>query len=504
MPLRTDRGKQPVRWGRVGLAALSLVAVGGASLLGLGFDASRSPAVTDNLPSAVARRVDLHATLNAPGQVNSSKNTIIECEIEATRYSNEGRSIYVKGSTTILSIVPDGSIVHAGDELCRLDSSDYEELVRQQSIELEESRAEYQGAELDLQADMIRLKEYEEGLLLQLKEQYQGKIVLAEAENRRQAERVTWTERMVDLKYLPLSRLALEKQNLQRTQIERNRALLALNNLVKFTGPKVIAGLEARLESRKSELNFRKLRLDQNVKQLAKFNEQVELCTVRAPHDGFLIYANDDDDEARIEQGATVRQRQDLFYLPDLTQMEVITSLHESIVRRVQEGMQALVKIEAMPHVRLEGTVVSVSPLPQSIRSWSQSNEVKNFIGKVQLNVIPQGLLPGMTAEVEIVTANVPNAVVVPPFAIMSEEGQSVCYVSGPSGLEKREIELGESTPDMIEVRRGVQEGEQVILYPESSLDNATRASLATTTITASSFSSSPPPLLADLQEPAL
>ena len=149
----------------------------------------------------------------------------------------------------------------------------------------------------------------------------------------------------------------------------------------------------------------------------------MELCTVRAPHDGFLIYANDDDDDTRIEEGATVRQRQDLFYLPDLTQMEVVTTFHESIVRRIKDGMQAVVRIEAMPQVKLEGHVVSVSPLPASIRSWSQSDEVKNFIGKVQLHAIPQGLLPGMTAEVEILTAQVANAVVVPPDAVTHEAG---------------------------------------------------------------------------------
>ena len=162
------------------------------------------------------------------------------------------------GQPPILSIVPDGSMVNAGDVLCRLNSAQYEELVRLQTIELEESRAEYEGAKLDLEADMIRLREYQEGLLAQLKQQYQSKIVLAEAENTRQEDRVVWTEKMVGMKYVPMSRLALENQILQKTQIEQSRTKLALSNLIKYTGPKTIAGLEARFESRKSELNFRK------------------------------------------------------------------------------------------------------------------------------------------------------------------------------------------------------------------------------------------------------
>ena len=39
-----------------------------------------------------------------------------------------------------------------------------------------------------------------------------------------------------------------------------------------------------------------------------------------------------------IEPGMPVRQRQQLFYLPDLNDMEVVAMLHESIVDQVNPG----------------------------------------------------------------------------------------------------------------------------------------------------------------------
>lgn len=468
MILRINRWQRPRRWGRIGLVLFSLSTLGGAGLLGISTSFGRQRSIDPNLPRAVVRRADLHATVRAPGQVQSSKNTLIECEIEALVYANEGRSITAGGASTILSLIPDGSNVKTGDVICKLDASDYEELVRQQTIEVEESKAEYLGAQLDLEADEIRLREYREGLLEQLKEKYQGQIALAEADHRRQQDRVVWTERMAELKYLPLSRLALERQTLQKTQIEKDRSQLALSNLLKFTGPKVIANLQAAVESGKSVLTFRKMRLERHIKQLEQFREQVDLCTIKAPHDGFLIYANEDDDDTRIEEGARVRQRQDLFFLPDLAHMEVDTMLHESIMRRIRDGMQAFVRVEALPQARLEGHVVSVAPLPHSPRSWGASQEIKNFDGKIQLHAIPQGLLPGMTAEVEIVTAHVANALVIPPNAVTSEQGMDVCYVASPAGIQRRHVELGESTMEMIEVRSGLQEGEEVVLDPST------------------------------------
>lgn len=145
-----------------------------------------------------------------------------------------------------------------------------------------------------------------------------------------------------------------------------------------------------------------------------------------------------------------------------------------------------------MPQARLEGHVVSVSPLPASIRSWSQSDEIKNFMGTVQLHAIPQGLLPGMTAEVEVLTAQVANAVVVPPDAVTQEKGHDICYVAGAQGIERREVELGEATPSMIEVRSGIDEGEQVVLYPADTIDPELRDSLATPSPTHTAQASQP------------
>ena len=59
-----------------------------------------------------------------------------------------------------------------------------------------------------------------------------------------------------------------------------------------------------------------------------------------------------------------VRQRQALMYLPDLSSLEIVTSLHESIVREVGKGMRARVFVEGLPGRRLEGHVTEIATLP--------------------------------------------------------------------------------------------------------------------------------------------
>ena len=94
-------------------------------------------------------------------------------------------------------------------------------------------------------------------------------------------------------------------------------------------------------------LGYQTLRLARNRARYALLEKQVEHCTIRAPHDGFVIYANNADRQVFIEPGMSVRQRQQLFFLPDLSQMEVVADLHESIVERITPSMRRTFNLKA-------------------------------------------------------------------------------------------------------------------------------------------------------------
>ena len=75
-----------------------------------------------------------------------------------------------------------------------------------------------------------------------------------------------------------------------------------------------------------------------------------------------------------------VRQRQDLMYLPELDKLEIVTTLHESIVREVTKGMRAKVYVEGLPGRKLEGHVTEVAALPTL--NWF--SDVRYFDSKVK------------------------------------------------------------------------------------------------------------------------
>lgn len=415
------------------------------------------------------RRADLEVTIRAGGRIESSQRTLIECDLENLQFRNEGRNLNASGASRILELIPDGTMVKEGDVLCRLDSSEYEEMVRQQTIKLGEARAERTHAELTLKAAELAVVEFKKGTWSQQTSDLRGRIILAESEVTRQTERLAWARDMAEAGYLASTQLSAEELAMARAEINLKQLRGTEANLLRFGGPITAHQLEGQVEIAARNLRYANSRFEREEERLGSYRRQVELCTVRAPHDGFVIYANeDDDDDPKIELGAIVHQRMDLFYLPDLTQMEVQAIIHETVVRQVRGGMPARIRVEGLPGYVLEGHVLKVAPLPMETRRSRTDENVKNYLGRIRLDSVPRGVLPGMSAEVEVVTDLRRDALTIPPEALTFEDGREVCYVASSEGLERREVKVGRSTPDLLEVTEGLAEGDEVVLNPKS------------------------------------
>ncbi|MGE3819115.1 MAG: efflux RND transporter periplasmic adaptor subunit, partial [Isosphaeraceae bacterium] len=230
-----------------------------------------------------------------------------------------------------------------------------------------------------------------------------------------------------------------------------------------WTAPKTLRILESDVLRAQSTLDYQTSRVAQYEERLAFFKRQVDACSIRAPHDGFLVYYTYPEHPTyRIQEGTVVLKTQKLFYLPDLKRMEVSVELHESVVREVGPGMRARVEVEGIPGRLIEGRVDSIASLPS--KHWF--NDVRHFTAKITLDDVPEGLKPGMTASVELTTLPRPNALVVPSLALTFEDGKDVCYVAGVDGPSRREVKVGLANRDLIEVTEGLEEGESVVLDP--------------------------------------
>lgn len=460
--------RQTKRRSRFGWVALGVIAMLSAGLLlTLHPLKGRSwwfPKPFRNVATTAVQQSDLNVSRMAMGKVESEERTLIRCELQNLEIRNRGQGMSSGGASTVISLVPDGTMVKEGDVLCRLDSSNYEEMVRQQQIIVERSKAEFRQAELTLDVAKLALLEFRDGSMLQDLKVMKAQIAMADSDVQHAADRLTWVKRMHDKGYASVAQLRADELNCQRSQFALKQNRVALTVYEKFTAPRNMRTLESQITAADAMLSFQQAKLQRNEERLETLNRQVERCTIRAPHNGMVVYANDPNKAFVIEEGMSVRQKQTLFYLPDLSKMEIDTLFHETVIKKVRSGMRARVRIEGLPGRVLDGHVIKIAQLA----TQNFLSDVRYYSGIVKLDTIPKGLLPGMTAEVEVMTDRLEEVLTVPPEAVAFENGLEVCYVAHDGNLERRQVKVGESNRDRVEVTEGLEKGEQVVLDAES------------------------------------
>ena len=457
------------RPGLVTSAAIALIAVGSACLL---IPTRPARPAWEGLPTAVVRRASFDVRVTAGAVSQSSRQTVVRCKLENLRLRSRRQTFYVGGASTILEIVPNGTDVKKGDVLCRLDASEYEDVANAQELRVLQHYAEAVQTELSLQAAEIALREYRDGQLPQDVIGMLGRIALAESEMKAASDRLAWSERMAAKGYASRAQVANDRQALLSASLRWKQAQGELETYRRFNVPRTLTALRAEVEKARMWQIHEAGDYDKSKVQLANFRSLIDRCTIRAPHDGFVIYANgtfrEEEERLRIEPGATVRQGQELFYFPDLSKMEVVAMLNETVVVRVRGGMPAQVRFVDSPDVAWQAHVESVESIPK--RGY---DDVPRYPCRVTLEAVPPGLLPGKSAEVEILAGRCRDVLAIPGEAVGIDRDRGICCVVGPSGLERREIATGGATPGLIEVTDGLEQGEIVALNPTRLLDGS-------------------------------
>jgi HlyD family secretion protein len=438
-------------------------AVGALAFLAISWVSARSRrAVTDRYVTADVKRTDLYPTTKASGRIESAKRTIIECRLENIAVGVRGQRLAATGASTLLSVIPEGSVVKRGDVLAVLDSADYEELLRLQRITLERAQADKKQAELDVDIAKLAVREFLEGTVRETIEDFEGKIFLARSDLERANDRLDWSRRMRAKGYLPGAAVTADEFRKAQMSLSLEQHQSAYEVFKKYTAPKIARELRGGVTGAEAILDYQRLRLSRNQGRLAQLEKQVEYCTIRSPHDGMVIYANNSDRQLFIEPGLPVYQRQHLFYLPDLNDMQVVALLHESVVDQIGVGYRAKVRVEGLANREIEGHVRAVAPMT----IFNVRTEAQYYQGTIKLENMIEGLRPGMTAEVELALPRRENVLAIPPEAVRLEDGHDVCLVVHEDGLERREVKLGQVTSDLAEVTAGLAEGEQIVLNP--------------------------------------
>jgi HlyD family secretion protein len=361
--------------------------------------------------------------------------------------------------------------VKKGEVICELDSASLRDQLVNQRITTESAKANFQNAKLTREVAEIAVKEYVEGIYIQDLQTVDGEIKLAESDLARSEDRVDWARRMYEKGYVSLATKVSEELSLKKANFTLEQSQSKRKVLTEYTKAKTIKELNSEVEKAKSDELAKQATWELEKSKEAKLEKQIAACTLKAPIDGLVVYANDPQrgwgsNQPQIEEGATVRERQKIISIPDISLMQVNAKVHESQIDKITPQMKSLIRVDAFADQVLDGTVRDVAPLPDPGNFFS--SDIKVYTTHIKIDTGLAGLRPGMTAQVEILVNRLENILSVPVQAILQYNGKDHVTKKAGDGFVRVEVEVGATNEKYVQINKGLAEGDIVVLNPMS------------------------------------
>jgi multidrug resistance efflux pump len=324
--------------------------------------------------------------------------------------------------------------------------------------------------------------------------------------------------------------LALDNVREERRVLEQYTRMRTLTDLATklATARLTLNQVKSQAHAREAQLDIDRLSkrsiYEHEAKRLREIEEQIRDCTLRAPHDGIAVYAISEQaragrgsQQALVAQGEPVREGQHLLHFPRLNQLVIQTWIPEALLGHVHgeerertgfgdsleaaltvspdpwtrlvnpvgldtlrenfreqeervtsSGEPVLIHVHAFPEKVLHGHVKSVGSIPSEREWWLTDSKL--YPTTVALDESLDGLRLGMNADLTILGDDpLEHVLAVPVEALtgMVKRGEpSQCFVLTPVGPQERAVVVGQSNDTMVEIRDGLQEGEEVVLNP--------------------------------------
>jgi HlyD family secretion protein len=373
--------------------------------------------------TAPLTRGSLQAGVAASGAVNPVSQVSV-----GTQVSGQIRDL----------LVDFNSEVKAGQLLARIDPETFEYRVRSAQADVDAARA----AVLTAQANQIAAQA----------QVSRAQVDLIEAQ--RDHER---------------KQSLVEKQFIAQSEADKSRALVN-------TSVEAVKAVQAQVGVAQAQVKTAQANVAQRDAALAQARIDLDRTRITSPVNGIVI-------KRAIERGQTVAsslQAPELFVIAqNLSDMQVDASIDESDVGRLRAGQKASFTVDAFPGQTFEGEIRQVRKAAQNVAN------VVTYVAVVGFSNVGGRLLPGMTANVRVVTdqresvLKVPNAALRVRIAGLEPadapaQAAPVANTAASRASTRGRIFVmdGEGKPKALNVRLGITDGSstELLLASDSPL----------------------------------
>lgn len=329
-------------------------------------------------------------------------------------------------------LVDIGSVVKTGQLLAEIDTPTIDEELAQARADLAQARAQLIGAQ-------SKLKEA------------RAQLLAAEA----QVEKSRADEEYASVTVKRWRNMASKGAVTLQSRDEKVRAYDAQTATLKAAQAQQQVA-ESAVGAAESQVEVAKALVVAKQASVGRFEAQQAFKRVVAPFDG-VITARKVDPGALITAGSQTSSLE-LFQLAKIDVLRIYVNVPQTIAMFVHSGQVAQVTVPELPGRAFQGNITNVSgALDPNTRTRQIEARVENK---------DHALLPGMYAQVKITVQRKEPWIKVPSTALVPRAGGMYAAVVRVNKTSYQKVELGRDFGDLVEIKFGLQNNDEVIVSP--------------------------------------
>jgi HlyD family secretion protein len=368
--------KRRIIW--LGLAVLATAGLTGAYLY------AQNGASAPRFRTAPITRGTVTAAVSATGNLNA----VITVQV-GSQVSGQIRELFADFNTA----------VKRGQLIARIDPASFEARASQARAELEASEATVLNQRAQVERARADVDNARAALAGARAQTAKSEVTLADAKRD--------LDRKSDLSEKEF--IARSERDTAQATYDSGRAQLEANRAQEVALASAIRSAEAQLRVAEAQLKSAEATVKQKQAALDQAAVDLDRTYIRAPVDGVVVSRN-------VDTGQTVAaslQAPTLFVIAqDLSKMQVDTNVDEADIGRIAVGQVATFTVDSFAGQQFAGRVVQIRKSPKTIQNVVTYNVV------VAADNPDLKLLPGMTANLRIVTETKHDVVRVPNAAL--------------------------------------------------------------------------------------
>ncbi|WP_027417259.1 efflux RND transporter periplasmic adaptor subunit [Aneurinibacillus terranovensis] len=326
-----------------------------------------------------------------------------------------------------------GDVVHVGQPLIQLDTSDLQIQLEQQQAALQVAQAQAEKAKVEAQRSFTQSNNsWSKEKAAAYSTLNQEKANVADAQSKLNQDQALYAEGAIPKQ--DVDNAALTLKNAQtRYEAAQKQYQVALADQTPYD---------------QESINVAEAQVTQAQASVDSTKHLIQEMSITSPVNGIVVSRD-------VEVGGFSGTQGSVVTIAQLNPIKINVNVPESLIDKIRTGSAVSMTIPAINQQRMQGTIARINPVEDST--------TKTYNVEVDVQNNNQQIKPGMVAQVTVGGLQPRQAIVIPANAlIQTPDGPKVFTVEN-NVAHQHLVKIGVMKPDVVEIKDGIHTGDVLV-----------------------------------------